>query len=269
MPNALPLPVRVLVKGPSLVNWTYPVGGPRTDFTIPRAIEAELLFDGRPCEVRAVTMMATMASDLLRTWEQEVLGYSPDVIILNYGGYESVHLFLPRWLERHVNSLRARPRFSRTIYRKLFLRPVWKLLARLQFRVDSKCPTVRKAPTRRLLADLERYITQVQLVGSPMVILMEINRATERRLNWFPGVNARSDIVNQAIAEMVARIDKPHIRYFKVMELVDKHFDGDIETAISDGFHFSPEMHRVIGAALAHEIGEWAETQPHLTRHLE
>ena len=267
MSTPLPLPIRVLVKGPSLVNWTYPLGGPRTDFTYPRALEAELLSDGRPCEVRAVTMMAEVAGDLLKTWEREILGYSPDVIVLNYGGYESIHLFLPRWLERHANSLSAPPRLYSRAYRKFLLRPVWKTLAKIQFRVDSKFPTIRKAPTRRMIADIERYIAQVQQVGSPMILLLEMHNATQRRLNWFPGINHRTAIVREETAKLVARIDKPHVRYVPLLELLDKHSDGDEDAAIPDGFHFSPKMHRVIGAALAQEISEWADTQPHLARH--
>ncbi len=267
MPTSLPLPVRVLVKGPSLVNWTFPMGGPRTDFTFPRAIEAELLDDGRPCEVRAITMTSELASDLLKSWQAEVLGYSPDVIILDYGGYESVHLFLPRWLEVHANSQKARPRPLSKLYRKVILRPVWLQLVRLQAWVDHRYPTFRKGPPRRLVADLERYITQVQRIGSPMILLLEIHHSGGRSLKWFPGTPARVDMVNEAVSDMVARIDKPHIRVFGVNELIDKHFDGNLDLAISDGFHFSPKMHRVAGAALAQEIGEWADTQPHLTRH--
>lgn len=252
-----------------MVNWTYPLGGPRSDFLYPRAIEAQLLSEGRSCEVRAITRMAERASDLLKTWQQEILGYSPDVIILHYGGYESIHLFLPRWLERHVNSLSARPRLTSRVYRKFLLRPIWLALAGLQSRIDSKIPTIRKAPTRRVAADLERYITQVQLVGSPMVLMVELHQVTERRLKWFPGLNLRLDQANEAMAEVVARIDKPHVRLFPVRELINKHFNGDATVAISDGFHFSPELHRVVGSALAQEISEWAETQPHLTSHAE
>jgi len=266
MPTPLPLPIRVLVKGPSLVNWTYPMGGPRTDFTFPRAIEAELLADGRPCEVRTITMTSELASDLLKTWQREVLGFSPDVIIMDYGGYESVHLLLPRWLELHANSLRSRSRLIDRAYRKLILRPVWQRLAKLQLWVDKRYPTFRKRALRRLIADQEQYITQVQLVGSPMVLLFEMHHNAGRSLKWFPGAPARVDLYNQALAEMVARLDRPHVRVFGINELIDKHFEGDIDAAISDGFHFSPTMHRVAGTALAHEISEWADTQPHLAR---
>lgn len=265
MPNPLPLPVRVLVKGASTVNWVSWMGGPRTDFTFPRAIEAQLLSDGRPCTVRTVTMPSEQTSRILRTWQQEVLGFSPDVIVLVYGHFETIHLFLPRWLERHANSLTARPRRLASWYRKLLLRPTWMVLARLQARLDRiVSPTIRSGRPRRVAADLERYITQVQKLGSPMVILFELLPPAENYRHWFPGMTARMEVMNRTIEDLVTRIDKPNVRYFRVSKLVAEHCGGDLEVATPDGFHYTPELHRVIGTALAREIEEWADTQPHL-----
>ena len=66
MSSPLPLPIRVLVKGSSTVNWTSWSGGPRTDFIFPRVIEERLLADGRPCDVQTVTMMSGKTSKILR-----------------------------------------------------------------------------------------------------------------------------------------------------------------------------------------------------------
>src|SRR3546814_18598210 len=104
------LPLRVLVKGASTVNWTSWMGGPRTDFTFTRALEEQLLQDGRPCEVRTITMTSEKTSTILGTWQREILGYSTDEIVLDYGQYETIHLVLPHWRERHENKLRARAR---------------------------------------------------------------------------------------------------------------------------------------------------------------
>ena len=54
--------------------------------------------------------MAEKTAPILKTWQQEILGFSPDVIVLVYGYVETIHLFLPRWLERHANSWKAKPR---------------------------------------------------------------------------------------------------------------------------------------------------------------
>jgi hypothetical protein len=267
MSSPLPLPMRVLVKGASTVNWISWSGGPRTDFIFPRVIEERLLSDGRPCEVQTLTMMSEKTSTILGTWEREILGYSPDVIVLAYGHYETVHLFLPRWLERHANSNKPRPRRLETFYRHHILRPVWMTLAKLQARLDTIVdPTIRRRRPRLVAADLEAYISQVQQVGSPLVFVLQFLPPAERYRSWFPGMTARMEVMNRTLEEMVARIDKPNVRYFHVRELFDKYADGDLNVATPDGFHYTPTMHRVIGTELAEQIGGWADTQPHLAR---
>ena len=77
-------------------------------------------------------------------------------------------------------------------------------------------------------------------------------------------MTARIAVMNEAIADTVARVDLPNGRYFRVLPLVEEHCGGDLEVATPDGSHFSPAMHRDIGTALAKKIGDWAETQPHL-----
>ena len=260
-----PMPIRVLVKGASTVNWLSQMGGPRTDFAFPRALEAELLTAGRPVELRTISVASELTSTTLLRWEQEVLGFSPDVVVLVYGHYETIHLFLPRWLERHANSLRTRPRRLTMLYRERLLRPVWMFLARLQARLDSWLdPTLRRSRPRNVAADLEKLIGHLQDVGSPLVIVFELLPPASRYRSWFPGMSRRIEVMNATLAAMVARIGKPNVRYFRVSELVTKYADGDLDVATPDGFHYSPALHREIGAELAREIADWADTQPHL-----
>ena len=260
------LPLRVLVKGSSLVNQVSWKGGPRTDFTFPRALEEQLLADGRACDVRTITAMAETTSPILKTWQPEILGYSPDVIVLLYGYVETIHGFLPRWFERHANSWKAKPRLPRSLYRRMILRRIWKLLAQLQMRLDRVIPSSRPGRSRRVAAHLEEYISQVQTVASPLVLLIELLPPASRYRRWFPGMPGRIEAMNDALAATVARVDKPNVRFFRVSPLVDEFCGGDLDVATPDGSHFSPEMHRHIGTALAKEIADWAETQPHLAQ---
>jgi hypothetical protein len=267
MPSPLPLPIRVLVKGASTVNWISWMGGPRTDFSFPRVIEAHLAAQGRPAEVRTFTMPSEQTHKILGTWQREVLGFSPDVIVLVYGHYETVHLFLPRWLERHANTLKDKPRLIPSLYRKRLLRPFWMFLARLQARLDTLLdPTIRRSRPRRVADDLERYISRVQMVGTPLVFVFELVPPAARYRSWFPGMARRIEVMNEAIEDMVRRVKLPNVRYFRVGDLVDKFAQGDLDQATPDGFHYSVAMHREIGIALAEQIADWADTQPHLLR---
>lgn len=265
MPNPLPLPIRVLVKGASTVGWLSGVGGPRTDFTFPRVIEEQLLQAGRPVEIRTHSVPSERTKSTLKHWEDEMIGFSPDVVVLVYGHYETVHFFLPWWLERHANSLKKRPGRIREAYRKLLLRPVWMFLARMQARADIALdPTLRRSRPRRVAADLERLIEHIQDLHSPLVFLFELLPPAKRYQSWFPGMAARIEVMNASIADLVTRLDKPNIRLVKISPIVEEHAGGDLNVATPDGFHYSPEIHRVIGTQLAEEIGVWADTQPHL-----
>lgn len=266
MPEPLQLPIRVLLKGPSNIHWMSKPGGPRTDFTFPRALEAELLEAGRPATVQAITVPSELAKTTLRRWEAEVLGFSPDVIVLTYGQYESVHLFLPRWLERHANSLKARPGFLRERYRKYLLRPVWMFLARQQARADRSPVAVwtKRVRARQTVRDIARFVENVQQVGSPLVIIFEVLPPAQRAAGWFPGMKDRIAEYNRLAAEYVQRLDNPNVRFFRATELVEQHAEGSLELAIPDGFHWTPRMHAIIGGELAREIIKWADTQDHL-----
>lgn len=265
MPEPLPLPIRILVKGASTVGVASPMGGPRTDFTFPRAVEAQLLADGRPAVVRTITVASERTKDTLRHWEREMMGYSPDVVILVYGHYETIHLFLPWWLERHANSLRARPGRVREAYRRSLLRPVWMTLAKLQAKLDNTIdPTIRRSRPRRVAADLERLIGRIRFLHSPLVFVFELQPPARRYQSWFPGMTARMAEMNRELAALVERLDDPDIRYFRTSGLVAEHADGDLDVATPDGFHYSPELHRVIGTELARQIADWADTQEHL-----
>ena len=137
-------------------------------------------------------MPSERANRTLLTWEREFLGWSPDVVVLVYGHYETIHLFLPRWLERHANSLRARNRPLTNAYRRLLLRPTWKMLAQLQAFADRHVsPTIRRSRPRHVANDLERLITQLQKLQSPLVFVFELLPPTVRTSKWFPGMTAR------------------------------------------------------------------------------
>jgi lysophospholipase L1-like esterase len=264
MPAPLPLPMRVLVKGPSTVVWLSEMGGPRTDLTFPRSLEANLLAAGQPVQVLNTAIASERAKTTLRSWQREILAWSPDVVILLYGQYEAIHLIAPWWLERHANSLRRRPGRIREAYRKRLLGPAWMSLARVQAKLDRKIDsTIFRGRPARTVAHLERLIERSQLTGSPLVYVFEILPPAKRWQSWFPGMAERTVVMNAAFADLIDRIDKPNVRLFPMQDLVKRNFT-DIEEATPDGGHFSAELHRVIGEALSADILEWAATQPHL-----
>jgi lysophospholipase L1-like esterase len=264
MSSPLPNPIKILVKGASTVGWFSGMGGPRSDFGFPRAMEEALLQAGRPVELRTITVPSERTRTAVQRWEHEMIGYSPDVVVLAYGHYETVHLLLPWWLERHANSRVVPPRRWSTLYRTRVLRPIWMSLAKLQARLDTRIdPTFRRRHTK-VVADLEKIIIHTQELHSPLVFLWQYNPPATRYRSWFPGMARRIEVMNEALADLVDRINLPNVRLFDAAGLVEKYCDGELDVATPDGFHYTPELHRRLGEDLAREVAEWADTQPHL-----
>lgn len=265
MPQPLPLPIRVLVKGASTVVFVADMGGPRSDFTFGRVIESEILAAGRPAEVRVLGVPSDHAKFSLRSWEQDVLGWSPDVVVLHHGHYESIHYLLPRWLERHANSTRSRPVGRiRSLYRRRVLRAVWVNLAKVQSRGDARFnSTLFGRKLRRVALDVEKLIQNVQTVGSPLVLVLEVVPPGRRWRSWMPGLDERTALMNQALREAVERIGRPNVRFVSTTVELAARLDPE-EEPTPDGGHYSPRAHRVIGEMLARDILDWARGEAHL-----
>ena len=257
-------PIRVLVKGASTVGWPGTLNTPPGDVTFPRAIENELL-RSRPATVYTRSVASQHTKTILRTWESEMVELTPDVIVLVYGHYESMHLFLPRWLERWANNTRGVPRPWRQAFRRRLLSPGWRRLARVQAHVDRRIdPEIRRKRPVNVGKDLTAYITQVRQFGSPLVFVFELLPPGTRARKWLPGMAARIVTMNRHLAETVAAFGSPDVRFFEVGKLAED-YGRDLDEIIPDGFHYSPEFHGVVGRAVAAEISAWAERQPHLT----
>ena len=265
MAEPLPLPLRVLVKGASTVVWTSWMGGPRSDLAYPRVVEAELRAAGVPAEVRVTALGSARTKDAFKTWEQEVVPWSPDVIILHYGHFETIHLLLPDWLERYANSFSRRPGPVREVYQTA-IKKTWKSLAKVQQAADKRVePTIMAHRPRRVAIDLESLIQRVRNVGSPLVIIPDLLPPGPPYEKWFPGMGARVEVMNETLDDLVARLDNPDIRRFSVTKVV-ANLDLDGEPA-PDGGHFTPAVHRAVGQELAQVILDWSEGQPHLKAH--
>jgi lysophospholipase L1-like esterase len=259
-----PLPLRVLVKGASTVSWTSWMGGPRTDLTFPRAIEAHLLSHGQSAEVRNRAVLGAPTRSFLERWEEEVLQWSPDAIVVCAGHYETIHLFLPHWFERHVNHPDRRPGPVRSFYHRRILRGLWKLLTRVQSNVDARLPSVGLLRRRlnRVARDLEGYISLSQQVGSPQFIILEVLPPAARQSGWFPGMTRRVELLNETMSALVDRIALPQVEYLKVSDVAARLYGDDLQLATPDGFHFTPELHRALGAELAGRILDRSRTHP-------
>jgi hypothetical protein len=184
-------------------------------------------------------------------------------VILSYGYYEVIHLFLPRWLERHANSLKARPGPIRSIYRKHALRKVWMGLARLQAVLDRRIGARFFAGRlRQVENELRAYIDMTRKVGEPLIMLFEFLPTGARGQDWFPGMTARTGLMNEMLHKLVADYDNPEIVLVPIPAIAERATPGIEPNA--DGFHYTAPVHQAIGEEIADEIRSWAKQYPRL-----
>ncbi|MCW2856679.1 MAG: hypothetical protein JWR52_2294 [Marmoricola sp.] len=251
----LPHPVRVLVKGSSLVVMTPDWNGEPGEYTFPRWVQNGLLDRGRPCEVVNRGVAGELTRSAFNTWESEVMAGCPDVVVYGYAYYECIHAVLPHWLERHVNTFNGRTGPVRTRYRGYLLRPVWKVLAQAQ-RIGDRHIGDRffRRRVHRIIKDYELLIGRTRTVapGSPLVFVLALFGPGGKAGDWFPGMQARIDTMNAALVDMVGRLDDPGVRLVPVGTLADQLDAG--ADPVPDGLHYSPRMRRIIGDWIAGEI---------------
>jgi len=255
MPEPLPHPLKVLVKGSSLLVMVPDWHGEHGAYTFPRWIQNGLLDRGRPCEVVNRGRAGERTRSAFDTWEAQERAECPDAVVYGYAYYECIHSLLPQPLERHVNAYNGRTGPVRTRYRGYLLRPLWKVLAQVQRVLDGHLSDRffgRRA--RRIVKDYALLVrrTRTMAAGSPMVFVLQLLGPGGKAPSWFPGMQSRIDLMNAALARMVDDLEDPGVRLVPVLELARQLPQG--EDPVPDGMHYSPRMRQLIGDWIAAEI---------------
>ena len=246
--------LRVAVLGASATVETSWWGGPRTDLAYPRVLEAELRAAGRPADVRVHALPANRIRHGRRDWVDTAMAWAPDAVVLHFGQADNVHLFLPRWLERHANSPRQRPGAVRGWYRRRVVRPVWIFLAKAQQRLDPRLVSLSVGRRqRRQVTELLDLIRLVRATSDAEVLVVDLLRPGPPWANWMPGCPSRMAEFNRQAADAIARLGDPLVQIVPVTTIVPAVLGPD-EELTPDGGHYTPEVHRIVGAALADDI---------------
>ncbi len=264
MSTPAPLPMRILVKGPSTVLLTSMMGGPRSDMVFARVLEQRLHAMGRPATVRNGGVTGWPTRQLFKTWDDEIAGWSPDIVVLQAGHMEIVHSILPRWLERGANTVNRRPGLIRHLYYRRFLRLIARGVLLIQKRTDRPGHALNKRRLRRAVRDTKGYIKMTTQFASPLILLMEPNWASGAKGEWYRGMKGRADFLSGELKNMIDELDLPNVRFVEISDLMSQFDPGTAEQLWSDGIHFTPEFHRAIGEKLADIANEWAKGQSHL-----
>lgn len=255
--------IRVLVRGSSTVSWISDVQPGRVSHAYPRALESALRQDGWSADVRVSAPLAASSLHILRDADADVFDWDPDVIVLNTGHMENLHLLVPIPWARHVFTRTARPGRWRRFYRRQLMWPVYRVVTRVQARLE---PAIggRVFGRRRaaVIAHVNRFITMATGNGHPLIIVMGLVPPTQT-LPEFPGLAARIEIMNEEFRAVVERRDDADIVWFDPSDVLAT--DGPpIEVALGDGLHYNADAHAAVGRRLAEVVEKWAAQQAHL-----
>lgn len=263
MPAVPTSPVRILVKGSSTVSWISLVEPGRVSHAYPRALETAMQQHGWSTQVRVMSPLAASSLRILRDADDEIFAWDPDVIVLNTGHMETLHMVIPRAFARHVFTRTARPGLWRRAYRRSVLWAVYASATRIQARIEPMvAPWVFRRRRNKVIAHVNRYIEIAKGNGHPLVIVMGLTPPV-LRVPEFPGLVARLDMMNEAFRALVEQRADPSIAWFDPSDALAPD-ELPPEHVIGDGMHFTAKAHEAVGKRLADLVEAWAMQQPHL-----
>jgi len=262
--GAVPVsPIRILVRGSSTVSWIASVKPGRVSHAYPRALETVMHQRGWPTQVRVAAPLAKPSLHILRDADDDIFAWDPDVIILNTGHMENLHLLIPIPIARHVFTRTARPGRWRHLYRRRVLWPMYKVATRIQARLEPALgPWVFGRRRAAVLAHIEQYIHIAQRNGHPLIVIMGLVPPPEPPAE-FPGLASRLETLNEEFQALAERWGGSDVVWFDPSRVLATDGPPPV-VAMGDGLHYTVEAHENVGKRLAEVVEAWADKQPHL-----
>lgn len=239
-----------MVRGSSTVSWIANVEPGHISHAYPRELETALYQRGWTVQVHVESPLAASSRHILRDADQDIFGWDPDVIILNTGHMENLHMLIPIPMARHVFTRTARPGRWRDAYRRRVLWAVYSVATRVQERLEPSLGAWIFGRRRRAILDhINRYIDVASKNGHPVIVVMGFVPPTGF-VRAFPGVAGRLEQMNDAYRALADQRSEPEVIFWDPAEALA--VDGpSVEDAIGDGIHFVPDAHIAVGKGLA------------------
>ena len=246
---------RVLVIGNSMTT-IVPNRASRLEGPYPEQLEALLRSRGINAEVRNAGREYELINDGIHRYQEEERAWSPDVLVVNYGMAEAQAPAIPKGVHNHFMTWEKGLSRPAAAYRRRVAPQIWPRLRRYQRWAMRRMGTRfwRMSP-RRFGAELER----VMLLGRSdhrLVLVIDINPPGPRLLYNLPGIDARVEILNGVLHDVVgkAAAEDDGVKLIAASALAD---EMGIDVAIPDGYHWSPAAQQRVAEMLAAEIGPW------------
>lgn len=257
-------PIRILVRGSSTVSWIARVEPGRISHAYPRELETAMHQHGWSVQVRASSPLAASSLHILRDADDDIFAWDPDVIVLNIGHMECLHMLIPRPIARHIFTRTARPGRWRQIYRRSLLWASYSVATKVQARLERFVePWVFRRRRNAVIAHANQYIDFAARNGHPLIVVMGL-LPPSTPVKIFPGLVGRLNKMNEAFRGLVAQRAEESVVWFDPADAL--RADGPPpEQSIGDGMHFTPQAHVTVGRGLARVVETWVTQEANFT----
>lgn len=247
-------PLSVVVLGNSVPILSIPGRSGADDGPYAEVLRDRLTAAGYPARVHLEGRWFDFAVAGLRRYEASVRAHLPDVLVVQYGLNESQPWLVPVPVLRHFVTDHAVTTRRDAWYRAHVAPSVWKQVRAYRRWAAARIGTRTWQTTPRRFGEAMHAIIRAARYDSRcLVLVLDVEHPGELLKHFLPGMPERHAVVQQVLADTVARFDDPEVRLVRVSELLA----AAGPEAIPDTMHYSPEGHRLVGEALAAEVLSW------------
>lgn len=247
-------PLSVVVLGNSLTVLSIPGRTGPDDGVYAEVLRDCLVAKGIPTRVHLEGRWFDFATQALDRYESSVRAHLPDVVVLQFGLNESQPWLLPVPVVRHFVTRHQVTTRSGAWYRERVAPTLWRGVRGYRRWAAAKVGTRTWQTTpHRFQAALRQLIRAIRYESRALVLVLDVERPGEVLEHFLPGMDARHQVVQQQLREVVESFGDADVRLVTVSEVIaDEGPD-----AMIDQMHYSPLGHRRVGERLAAEVHEW------------
>lgn len=245
---------RVAVLGNSVPILVVPPRATREEGTFPERLQRLLDERGLDVEVRNDSRLFDVLPDGWRRFQQQVIPWAPDVLVVNYGVIEMQPNVVPTWLNRHLTTVTVGGKGPVALYKRRAVPKLWPPVRRFQRWSSARVGTrTWRLPPQRLGAELRRVV-EVARQDRMLVLVNDVHAPGDRLRHFFPAIERRHAIVQEVLADVVDGFADPDVRLVPVSQVSAKL--GEVE-GLPDGLHLTSAGHLGVAELLADEIAPW------------
>lgn len=245
---------RVAVLGNSVPILVVPPREQREEGTFPERLQRLLGEQGFDVEVRNESRLFDMLPGGWRRFQEQLIPWAPDVLVVNYGVIEMQPNVVPTWLNRHLTTETVGGKGPVALYKRRVVPRLWPPVRTFQ-RTASRRAGIRtwRLPPQRLAAELRRLI-EVARQEKMLVLVNDVHEPGQRLRHFFPGIERRHAILQEVLADVVDAFADPDVRLVPVSQVSAKLGEA---AGLPDGLHLTSAGHLGVAHLLADEIGPW------------